>query len=117
MVNSLKAKSLSFSVDTSIKAYPKMAYLSLDISKIEGSSMVAFMQGKEYFWVYDTAYKEIKIKEILLKSVEGSMESSNVDCTVKIPFRLKTDKRKGYIIRYRWESADKKQVMDIVVTN
>ena len=45
------------------------------------------------------------------------MEGGNVNCTVKIPFRPKKATATGYIVRYRWESADKKQVMDIVVTN
>lgn len=117
MVNSIQPKSLAFSVDTAVKSDPKMNYMNLDISKIGGTDVISMLQGKDYFWVYDSTYKEIKIKEILLKKVGGAMEGGNVNCTVKIPFRLKTDKRKGYIVRYRWESADKKQVMDIVVTN
>ncbi len=44
------------------------------------------------------------------------MEGGNVNSTIKIPFRLKTDKTKGYTVRYRWESADKRQVMDIITT-
>ena len=117
MVTDIQPKSLAFSVDTAVKSDPKMSYMNLDISKIGGTDVISMLQGKDYFWVYDSTYKEIKIKEILLKKVGGAMEGGNVNCTVKIPFRLKTDKRKGYIVRYRWESADKKQVMDIVVTN
>ena len=117
MVTDIQPKSLAFSVDTAVKSDPKMNYMNLDISKIGGTDVISMLQGKDYFWVYDSTYKEIKIKEILLKKVGGAMEGGNVNCTVKIPFRLKTDKRKGYIVRYRWESADKKQVMDIVVTN
>ena len=117
MVNDIQPKSLAFSVDTAVKSDPKMAYMNLDISKIGGTDIISMLQGKDYFWVYNSDYKEIKIKEILLKKVGGAMEGGNVNATVKIPFRLKTDKTKGYIVRYRWESADKKQVMDIVVTN
>ncbi len=117
MVNDIQPKSLVFFVDTDVKSDPKMAYMNLDISKIGGTDIISMLQGKDYFWVYDSAYKEIKIKEILLKKVGGAMEGGNVNCTVKIPFRLKTGRPTGYIIRYRWESADKKQVMDIVVTN
>lgn len=117
MVTDIQPKSLAFSVDTAVKSDPKMAYMNLDISKIGGTDVISMLQGKDYFWVYDSAYKEIKIKEILLKKVGGAMEGGNVNCTVKIPFRPKNGRPKGYIIRYRWESADKKQVMDVVVTN
>ncbi len=117
MVTGIKAKSLVFSIDTAVKTEPKMAYLNIDISKIDGTDVISMLQGKDYFWVYDTAYNEIKIKEILLKKVGGAMEGGNVNSTVKIPFRLKTSAAKGYTIRYRWESADKQQVIDIVVVD
>ncbi len=117
MTTEVKAKNIAFSVDTAVKTDSKMAYLNMDISKIDGTDVISMLQGKDYFWVYDSAYKEIKIKEILLKKVGGAMEGGNVNATVKIPFRLKTDKTKGYTVRYRWESADKRQVMDIIVTN
>ena len=117
MSTDFKPKSVAFSVDTTVKAESKMAYLSMDISKIAGADVVSMLQGKDYFWVYDSAYKEIKIKEILLKKVGGAMEGGNVNATIKIPFRLKTDQTKGYTIRYRWESADKRQAMDIIVLN
>lgn len=117
MTTELKAKSLAFSVDTAVKIEPKMAYINLDISKIDGTDVISMLQGKDYFWVYDSDYKEVKIKEILLKKVGGAMEGGNVNSTIKIPFRLKTNKTKGYTVRYRWESADKRQVMDIVVVD
>lgn len=117
MVTDIQPKTLAFSVDTAVKSDPKMAYMNLDISKIGGTDVISMLQGKDYFWVYDSTYKEIKMKEILLKKVGGAMEGGNVNCTVKIPFRPKNGRPRGYIIRYRWESADKKQVMDIVVTN
>ena len=117
MTTEVKAKSIVFSVDTAVKSDTKMAYLNMDISKIDGTDVISMLQGKDYFWVYDSSYREIKIKETLLKKVGGAMEGGNVNATIKIPFGLKTDKTKGYVIRYRWESADKRQVMDIIVTN
>lgn len=117
MSTEIKPRNLAFSIDTTVKAESKMAYLSMDISKIEGADIVGMMQGKDYFWVYDSSFKEIKIKETLLKKTGGAMEGGNVNSTVKIPFRLKNDKTKGYTVRYRWESADKRQVMDIIVVN
>lgn len=107
---------IDISIDTLIAINPKRAYLNLEISKIGGTDIINMLQGKETFWVYDTAYNEIKITDILLKKVGGAMEGGNVNCTLKVPFRLKTERPKGYIIRYRWESADKAQIMDIIVT-
>lgn len=115
VVNGLKTKKLLVSVDTSIKVAPKMAYTSLDISSIEGSSISGIFQGKENFWVYDDNLNEVKITDILLKQVKGAMENNNVDYTLKIPYRLKNNQAKIYTVRFRWESFDKKQVIDVVV--
>lgn len=116
MINGLKARNMLVAVDTTIKVSPKMAYTSLDISNIEGSSISGIFQGKENFWVYDNNLNEIKISDILLKQVKGAMENNNVDYTLKIPFRLKNSPVKVYTVRFRWESPDKKQVIDVVVT-
>ena len=45
------------------------------------------------------------------------MENNTVNCTLKIPYRLKTNINKMYTVRYRWESLDKRQVIDVVVKN
>ncbi len=93
-----------------------MAYTSMDITNIEGSSITGIFQGKENFWVYDSDLNEIKITDILLKQVNGAMENNNVDYTLKIPFRLKSNKaNKPYTVRFRWEGPDKKQIIDVVV--
>jgi hypothetical protein len=115
MINGIKARNLQVAVDTSIKVAPKMAYTSLDIASIEGSSISGIFQGKESFWVYDSDLNEIKITEILLKQVKGAMENDNVDYTLKIPYKLKKSPLKLYTVRFRWESPDKKQVIDVVV--
>lgn len=115
VVNGLKTKSLVIAVDTSIKVAPKMAYASLDIPAIEGSSISGIFSGKESFWVYDENLNEIKINDMLLKQVKGAMESNNVDYTLKIPYRLKSTPGKVYTVRFRWESIDKKQVIDVVM--
>jgi len=94
-----------------------MAYTSMDISSIVGSSIAGFFQGKEKFWVYDSDLNEVKITDILLKSVEGAMENNTMNCTLKIPYRLKSNYAKLFTVRYRWESADKNQVIDVVVKN
>lgn len=116
VINGLKARDLVISIDTSINVAPKMAYLSLDISAIEGSGISGIFQGKESFWVYDNNLNEIKITDILLKQVKGAMENNNVDYTLKIPYRLKNSPLKIYTVRFRWESPDKRQVIDVVVT-
>ena len=114
VVNGLKAKKVQVSLDTSISVAPKMAYTSLDISAIEGSSISGIFQGKENFWVYDDNLNEVKITDILLKQVKGAMENNNVDYTLKIPYRPKNNATK-YTVRFRWESPDKKQLIDVVM--
>ncbi|MBK6635172.1 MAG: hypothetical protein IPG38_13475 [Chitinophagaceae bacterium] len=117
MINGLSAKAMLVKLDTTIKVSPKMAYTSVNISKIEGSSMAEMFDGKETFWVYDSNLNEVKITDKLLKQVKGALENDNVDYTLKIPYRLKSNNSKGYFVRYRWESPDKKQLIDLVVVN
>jgi hypothetical protein len=117
IINGLQAKDMQVNIDTTIKVSPKMAYTSMDISNIEGSSLSEIFQGKETFWVYDSDLNEVKITDILLKKVKGAMENNTVNCTLKIPYRLKTNNNKLYTVRYRWESLDKRQVIDVVVKN
>jgi hypothetical protein len=116
MITGLKAKDMVVSVDTTIRKSPKMAYTSLEISAVEGSSINGIFAGKESFWVYDQELNEVKITDILLKQVKGSMESNNVDYTLKIPYRLKALLGKTFVVRFRWESPDKSQVIDVVTT-
>ncbi|HQW83937.1 MAG TPA: hypothetical protein PK987_05740 [Ferruginibacter sp.] len=113
----LQAKNMKVMVDTSIKVSPKMAYTSVNISNIKGTSITGIFGGKENFWVYDSNLNEIKITDMLLKQVKGAMENNDVDYTLKIPYRLKTSNGNIYIVRFRWESPDKKQVIDVVVKN
>jgi hypothetical protein len=117
IINGLDARDMQVNVDTSIKVAPKMAYTSMDISNIEGSSLSEIFSGKETFWVYDSDLNEVKITDILLKKVKGALEDNTVNCTLKIPYRLKTNTAKLYTVRYRWEGADKRQVIDVVVKN
>lgn len=117
IINGLEAKDMLVNIDTTIKVAPKMAYTSVDISNIEGSSLSEIFSGKETFWVYDSDMNEVKITDILLKKVKGAMENNSVNCTLKIPYRLKTNAAKLYTVRYRWEGANKSQVIDVVVRN
>ena len=54
---------------------------------------------------------------MLLKQVKGALENNTVSYTLKIPYRLKTAIAKAYTVRFRWESIDKTQVIDVVVNN
>ncbi len=115
--NGVQIKNMTVNTDTSIKVAPKMAYTSLDIPNIEGSSMSDIFSGKENFWVYDSDMNEVKITDMLLKQVKGALENNTVSYTLKIPYRLKTAYAKLYTVRFRWESTDKMQVIDVVVNN
>lgn len=115
MTTNLGAKGMTISVDTLVGVAPDMAYLHLEVLKINGTDIISLLQGKETFWVYDSDFNEIRYKQIMLKNVGGALEGGNVNCTLRIPFRPKAVKTKGYWVRYRWESPDKSQVFDIVV--
>jgi hypothetical protein len=117
IINGLETTGMLVNVDTTIKVAPKMAYTSMDISNIEGSSLSEIFSGKESFWVYDSDLNEVKITDILLKKVKGALENNSVNYTLKIPYRLKSNVSKLYTVRYRWEGADKSQVIDVVVKN
>ncbi len=112
----LKMKKIQLKTDTAIRVNPKMAYSSIEMEKIEGSSSAEILSGKEYFWVYDDKLNEIKITDRLLKQVTGAMEDNIVDYMLKVPFRLKTITGKVFTVRFRWESPDKRKLIDIVVT-
>jgi hypothetical protein len=115
-INDIKVGGVKASTDTTIKQNPKMAFLALDILKIDGSSFVGILEGKEEFWVFDKNLNPIKPNEIILKEVKGTMEGSTVNSFVKIPYRLKAAAANGYIVRYRWHSNDLLQVIDVVIT-
>ena len=51
VIMGLKARGLQIDLDTSIKVSPKMAYTSLVVTKVEGSSIAGIFGGKEKFWV------------------------------------------------------------------
>ena len=115
MAFGLTAKNIEFTVDTSISYNPKLAYMHIEVTKLGGIDVIGMLQGKETYWVYDTLYKEINIKEKVLKDAGGAMGTESVNCSIKIPFRLKKDRPKGYLVRYRWDGPDKTQALDIVV--
>ena len=103
-------------VDTSIKVAPNMAYMSIDIHGITGSSLAEMMDGNTFFWVTDQKGATIKIGEKFLKRIKASMENNEINYTAKIPYRIKTDSKNVYNVRFRWESKDRKKVIDFLVT-
>ena len=112
----LKITSAIVSVDTTIRVSPKTAYLSIEINGITGSSLNEILNSNNSFWIVDKSGKEIKLTEKFLKKVNGSMESDVVNYTVKIPFRLKTDSKNSYTVRYFFETKDRKKTIDITAT-
>lgn len=113
--SAVKIKNIEITVDTTIRVNPKMAYASLDISNIEGTSITEVLSGRESFWVYDADLNEIKITDKQLKQVGGSMENNMVNYLSKIPYRLKTTTGKLFYVRFRWESSDNRKIIDVVL--
>ena len=91
-----------------------MAYASLDMAAIDGSTISEVLSGRESYWVYDENGNEIKMTDKQLKQVGGAMENSQVNYLSKVPFRLKTISGKTYFVRFRWESPDRRKLIDIV---
>ncbi|MFN8243277.1 MAG: hypothetical protein U0X40_04400 [Ferruginibacter sp.] len=114
LLSNVNIAGMKLGFDSSIKVNPKMLYASLDLTGIEGVNMVGILNGVENFWVYDRNLNETRIPDILLKNVGGSLEGGKINYTLKIPFRAKTAATSGYIVRFRWESGDKRQIIDIV---
>ncbi|MFN8248502.1 MAG: hypothetical protein U0T68_06080 [Ferruginibacter sp.] len=110
----VKMKHVEISTDTTIRVNPKMAYASLDMAAIDGSTISEVLSGRESYWVYDENGNEIKMTDKQLKQVGGAMENSQVNYLSKVPFRLKTISGKTYFVRFRWESPDRRKLIDIV---
>lgn len=102
--------------DTTIKVSPKMAYMSIDMFGVNGSSLAEMMDGNTYFWVTDKKGTNIKIADRFLKRIKSAMETNEINFTAKIPYRIKTDVNNQYTVRFRWESKDRKKVIDFTVT-
>ena len=63
----VKMKQAIVKIDTSIRVSPKMAYLSLEMQGITGSSFAEVTAGTPSFWVTDKAGKTVKIADKFLK--------------------------------------------------
>ncbi len=114
--NGISVSKIIVTVDTSIRVAPKNAYLSIEFVGITGSNQIDILNGNNIFWVFDKAGKEIILTDKVLKKVNGSMESSIVNMTVKLPYRLKADINNFYTVHYRWESKDKTRNIDVLTT-
>lgn len=114
--NGVKMGAITVFVDTAIKVGPNNAYLSIDIKNITGTTQTEILNGKQLFWIFDKAGKEMATTAKVLFRVKGAMEDNIVDMIVKLPFRLKADNKNFYTIRYRWESKDQSKSIDMLTT-
>ena len=114
-VKGIKIGTIKEEVDNDIRVNPNMQYISYEIFGITGVTMAEILSGKESFVVTDDKGKAINIADKVLHKVNGSLESNMVNYTVKIPFRLKTEKgaRKVY---FKWEGPDKKKLLELTIT-
>jgi hypothetical protein len=114
--NGVKSGPIAVAIDTAIRVNPKLAYLCLDFSALTGATQMEILSGKESYWVYDKAGKQVAMNDKVLHSVKAAMENSSVcDMKVRVPFRQKGDKN-IYTIHYKWESPDKSKNIDIVTS-
>ena len=114
--NGIKSGAIVAGVDTSIRVNPKMAYISIDFTALTGATQMEILSGKESYWIFDKAGKQVALTEKVLHSVKAAMENTTVcDMKVRVPYRLKTDKNL-YTVHYKWESPDKSKNIDILTT-
>lgn len=111
-VKGVKVGKIVETVDNEIKVNPAMTYLSLEIMEMKGVTIAEVLNGKETFIVTNSQGKIVPVTDKLLHKVKGELGESQVAYTVKIPFRKKseTDKRSVY---FKWESPDKRKVLEI----
>jgi hypothetical protein len=113
--NGVKCAAMVINTDTSIRVNPKYVYLSVDFTDVTGAIQMELLNGNNLFWVFDKAGKEVIIKEKFLKKISAAMGTTSSNMTIKIPFKLKTDKN-VYTIHYKWESKDKLKNLDLLTT-
>lgn len=113
--NGLKTGIIKAGVDTAIRVNLKMAYISFDIADLTGSTQMDILSGAHLFWVFDKAGKQVNIPAKVLYSVKASMGENTVNMSVRVPYRLKTDKN-IYTVHYRWESKDKARNIDMLTS-
>lgn len=113
--NGLKTGVIKIGVDTAIRINPKMAYISYEIANLTGSSQMDLLSGAHLFWIFDKTGKQINVPGKVLFSVKGTMGQNTVNLSVRVPFRLKSDKE-IYTVHYRWESKDKSRNIDLLTT-
>ncbi len=111
--NGVKSPLVVVGLDTIIRVKPTYAYMSINITKLTGTSQMEFLGGKNTFWVFDKKGKEVIIKELVLKNIKAAMGVDVVEAMLKIPFKLKTDKNL-YSIHYKWENANKTKNIDVI---
>lgn len=115
-LNGLNIKSIEVSVDHSIRVAPNMAYLSIEMFGITGSSLPEITSGTCSFTVYNENNIPLLIKDKLLKKIKGSMEGDVVDFTVKIPFKVKNISEKKYKVMFVWSNSQKTKLIEIIST-
>lgn len=113
--NALKTGIIKVGVDTAIRVNPKLAYISYDIADLTGSTQMDILAGAHLFWVFDKAGKPVTIPAKVLYSIKAAMGQNTVNLSVRIPYRLKTDKD-IYTVHYRWESKDKMRNIDMLTS-
>ena len=108
----LKIKNILINIDSTTS--PKFACLNIEIAGITGSEFTEMASAKHTYTVFDAGNKPLPIQERVLKRVGGLIEEGIINYTIKLPFRLKTEKPGAYTINYTLESANGKKKINII---
>lgn len=113
--NNLNIKEAVIEEDNNIRVNTELSYSSIDFQQVAGAEMADVLAGTEQYWVYDAVtLEDVKRTDKLLKRVGGSTQGVVSSYLLKIPTRLKTDKKR-YIVRFRWVSKEGKRIIDAAV--
>ncbi|MBN8668516.1 MAG: hypothetical protein J0M30_13525 [Chitinophagales bacterium] len=96
--------------------FPKSLYHSIRIPEIKSLTPEEGKGGKWQVWIYDEKGEE----KLPAKSIghyvaqTNSQEKDKVNILVTVPLAPQEPNNKKYLVRYRFESADGKKVIDLV---
>jgi hypothetical protein len=109
----IKLKKIEAYLDSTY--YPKSLYHNLRSAEMLGITTEEISKGKFETWVFDEQMKEIPfIKEAKQYAAKTFTGKDEINILVQVPLNPDDTQNKKYAVRYRWQSADGKKVIDII---
>lgn len=96
--------------------FPNSLYHSIRVPEIKSLSPEEGRAGKYQVWIYDEKGEEKSPAKTIghYIALTNSQEKDKVNILIKVPLAPQDPRNLTYLVRYRWESADGKKVIDLV---